>query len=61
MDEKEKEGGKKKKLVQQKCRFKITGRKENVEEAKKRILVHVERFVSHSFSLKETKKIDAFF
>ena len=46
MDEKEKEGGKKKKTTHQKSRIKITGRKENVEEAKKRVLAQVERLVS---------------
>ena len=43
---KEKEGGKKKKAVTLKSKVKITGRKENVEEAKKRILGQVERLVS---------------
>ncbi|KAJ7045724.1 hypothetical protein C8F04DRAFT_447034 [Mycena alexandri] len=45
VDEKEKEaGGKKKKsAVHQKSKVKITGRKENVEEAKKRILAQIER------------------
>jgi len=46
MDEKEKEGGKKKKATHQKSRVKITGRKENVEEAKKRVLAQIERLVS---------------
>jgi predicted PilT family ATPase len=46
-DEKEKEGGKKKKAAHQKCHVKITGRKENAEEAKKRILAQVERLVGH--------------
>lgn len=48
MDDKDKDGGKKKKAVHQKCRIKITGRKENAEEAKKRILAQVERLVGHS-------------
>ncbi|KAJ7039151.1 hypothetical protein C8F04DRAFT_1320207 [Mycena alexandri] len=45
VDEKEKEaGGKKKKLaIHQKSKVKITGRKENVEEAKKRILAQIKR------------------
>ena len=37
--------GKKKKPVHSKAKVKITGRKENVEEAKKRILMHAERLV----------------
>ena len=37
--------GKKKKPVHTKAKVKITGRKENVEEAKKRILMHAERLV----------------
>lgn len=68
VDEKEKEGGKKKKVVHQKSRVKvkherlivasligrlqITGRKENVEEAKKRILAQIDRLVS------STKKLE---
>lgn len=45
-DEEEREsGGKKKKTAGQKSKVKITGRKENVEEAKKRILAQVERLV----------------
>ena len=48
MDEKDKDGGKRKKAVHQKCRIKITGRKENTEEAKKRILAQVERLVGYS-------------
>ena len=47
VDEKEEKGGKKKKVAHQKCRIKITGRKENAEEAKKRILAQVERLVSY--------------
>ncbi|KAJ7188034.1 hypothetical protein C8R46DRAFT_1053419 [Mycena filopes] len=44
VDEKEKEvSGKKKKAVHQRSKVKITGRKENVEEAKKRILAQIER------------------
>ena len=46
VDEKEKEGGKKKKAMHQRSKVKITGRKENVEEAKKRILTQLERLVS---------------
>lgn len=49
LDEKEEKGGKKKKLTHQKCRIKITGRKENAEEAKKRILAQVERLVSYIY------------
>jgi len=46
-DEEDKElNGKKKKTVAQKSKVKITGREENVEEAKKRILAQVERLVS---------------
>ncbi|KDQ53462.1 hypothetical protein JAAARDRAFT_136870 [Jaapia argillacea MUCL 33604] len=47
-DEKEKEGGKKKKVVHQKSKVKITGRKENVEEAKKRILAQAERLADET-------------
>lgn len=48
-DEKEKEAGKKKKTaVHQKSKVKITGRKENVEEAKKRILSQVERIADET-------------
>ncbi|KAG2146037.1 uncharacterized protein EDB93DRAFT_1287176 [Suillus bovinus] len=47
-DEKEKETGKKKKAVHQKSKVKITGRKENVEEAKKRILSQVERLADET-------------
>lgn len=48
-DEKEKEAGKKKKaVVHQKSKVKITGRKENVEEAKKRILSQVERLADET-------------
>lgn len=47
VDEKEKESGKKsKKVAHSKSKIKITGRKENVEEAKKRILAQCERLVS---------------
>ncbi|KDR75234.1 hypothetical protein GALMADRAFT_69452 [Galerina marginata CBS 339.88] len=45
-EDKEKEGGKKKKAVHQKS--KITGRKENVEEAKKRILAQIERLADET-------------
>ncbi|PPQ62912.1 hypothetical protein CVT24_006152 [Panaeolus cyanescens] len=48
IDEKEKEGGKRKKVVHQKSKIKITGRKENVEEAKKRILAQVERLADET-------------
>ncbi|KAG5648617.1 hypothetical protein DXG03_003228 [Asterophora parasitica] len=48
VDEKEKEGGKKKKAVHQKSKVKITGRKENVEEAKKRILSQIERLADET-------------
>ncbi|KAF5351639.1 hypothetical protein D9756_007548 [Leucocoprinus leucothites] len=48
-DEEEKEpSGKKKKVAAQKSRVKITGRKENVEEAKKRILAQVERLADET-------------
>ncbi|TFK44402.1 hypothetical protein BDQ12DRAFT_641030 [Crucibulum laeve] len=47
-DEKEKEGGKKKKAAHQKSKVKITGRKENVEEAKKRILTQIERLADET-------------
>ncbi|KAG1734692.1 uncharacterized protein EDB91DRAFT_1146341 [Suillus paluster] len=47
-DEKEKEAGKKKKAAHQKSKVKITGRKENVEEAKKRILSQVERLADET-------------
>ncbi|KAF8348341.1 hypothetical protein F5887DRAFT_953169 [Amanita rubescens] len=43
VEEKEKESGRKKKAILQKSKIKITGRKENVEEAKKRIQAQVER------------------
>ncbi|KIK92825.1 hypothetical protein PAXRUDRAFT_829588 [Paxillus rubicundulus Ve08.2h10] len=48
IEEKEKESGKKKKPVHLKSKFKITGRKENVEEAKKRILAQVERLADET-------------
>ncbi|KAF8628885.1 hypothetical protein AX15_003671 [Amanita polypyramis BW_CC] len=48
VEEKEKEGGKKKKNAHQKSKIKITGRKENVEEAKKRILAQVERIADET-------------
>ncbi|EIN11853.1 hypothetical protein PUNSTDRAFT_99129 [Punctularia strigosozonata HHB-11173 SS5] len=47
-EDKEKEGGKKKKGAHQKSHVKITGRKENVEEAKKRILTQVERLADET-------------
>lgn len=50
-DEKEKEAGKKKKATHQKSRVKITGRKENAEEAKKRILSQVERLADETFEV----------
>ncbi|TRM69469.1 hypothetical protein BD626DRAFT_392577 [Schizophyllum amplum] len=46
--EKDKEGGKKKKAVHQKAKVTIVGRKENVEEAKKRILGQVERLADET-------------
>ena len=46
-EDKDKDVGKKKKVTQQKARVKITGRKENVEEAKKRIIMHADRLVSY--------------
>ncbi|KAJ7346831.1 hypothetical protein DFH08DRAFT_914794 [Mycena albidolilacea] len=49
VDEKEKEtGGRKKKAVNQKSKVTITGRKENVEEAKKRILAQIERLADET-------------
>ncbi|KAG9316397.1 hypothetical protein JVU11DRAFT_2430 [Chiua virens] len=57
-DEREKDSSKKKKPVHQKSKFKITGRKENVEEAKKRILAQVERLAEET---SETLKIPAEF
>ncbi|KAJ7496037.1 hypothetical protein B0H11DRAFT_2227032 [Mycena galericulata] len=48
VDEKDKEVGKKKKVVHQKSKVKITGRKENVEEAKKRILAQIERLADET-------------
>ncbi|KAH9935324.1 uncharacterized protein B0H18DRAFT_975337 [Fomitopsis serialis] len=47
-DDKEQVVGKKKKAVQQTSHVKITGRKENVEEAKKRILTQVERLADET-------------
>ncbi|KXN91057.1 Vigilin 1, partial [Leucoagaricus sp. SymC.cos] len=48
-DEEDKESsGKKKKSTVQKSKVKITGRKENVEEAKKRILAQVERLADET-------------
>ncbi|EGO25375.1 hypothetical protein SERLADRAFT_368777 [Serpula lacrymans var. lacrymans S7.9] len=47
VDEKEKENGKKKK-AHQKSKVKITGRKENVEEAKRRIIAQVERLADET-------------
>jgi polyribonucleotide nucleotidyltransferase len=44
----EKEVGKRKKVVHQKSKVKITGRKENVEEAKKRILTQIERLADET-------------
>ncbi|KAI5121582.1 hypothetical protein M0805_000761 [Coniferiporia weirii] len=48
VEEKEKEGNKKKKASTQKAKVKIVGRKENVEEAKKRILGQVERLADET-------------
>ncbi|EIW83125.1 hypothetical protein CONPUDRAFT_81194 [Coniophora puteana RWD-64-598 SS2] len=47
-DEKDKEFSKKKRTAHQKSKIKITGRKENVEEAKKRILAQVERLADET-------------
>ncbi|THH21363.1 hypothetical protein EW146_g179 [Bondarzewia mesenterica] len=47
-DEKEKEVGKKKKVIHQKSKVQIVGRKENVEEAKRRILTQVERLADET-------------
>ncbi|KAK7472678.1 hypothetical protein VKT23_000791 [Stygiomarasmius scandens] len=47
-DDKEKESGKKKKVTHQKSKVTITGRKENVEEAQKRILAQVERLADET-------------
>lgn len=47
-DDKEQVVGKKKKAVHQKSHIKITGRKENVEEAKKRILTQVDRLADET-------------
>ncbi|KAJ7072109.1 hypothetical protein C8F01DRAFT_1297135 [Mycena amicta] len=44
----EKDTGKKKKGLHQKSKVKITGRKENVEEAKKRILAQIERLADET-------------
>lgn len=54
-DDKEKDTGKKKKAAQ-KAKVKIVGRKENVEEAKRRILSQVERLADET---SETLKIPA--
>lgn len=48
VEEKEKEGSKKKKAVHQRSKVTITGRKENVEEAKRRILAQVERLADET-------------
>ncbi|PPR02413.1 hypothetical protein CVT26_011381 [Gymnopilus dilepis] len=49
VEDKEKETGKKKKaLVHSRSTIKITGRKENVEEAKKRILAQIERLADET-------------
>lgn len=48
VDEKEKDGAKKKKAAHQRSKVKITGRKENVEEAKKRILTQIERLADET-------------
>ncbi|KAJ7091167.1 hypothetical protein C8R44DRAFT_891570 [Mycena epipterygia] len=48
VDEKEKDAGKKKKAAHQKSKVKITGRKENVEDAKKRILAQIERLADET-------------
>ncbi|KAI6135670.1 hypothetical protein EV401DRAFT_2084938 [Pisolithus croceorrhizus] len=56
VDDKEKEFSKKKKSATQKAKLKITGRKENADEAKKRILVQVEKLADETT---ETLKIPA--
>ncbi|KAF8904496.1 hypothetical protein CPB84DRAFT_1814479 [Gymnopilus junonius] len=48
VEDKEKEGSKKKKTAHSKSTVKITGRKENVEEAKKRILTQIERLADET-------------
>ncbi|KAG7098781.1 hypothetical protein E1B28_000688 [Marasmius oreades] len=48
VEDKDKEGAKKKRAVHQKSKVKITGRKENVEEAQKRILAQVERLADET-------------
>ncbi|KAJ7200694.1 hypothetical protein C8J57DRAFT_424290 [Mycena rebaudengoi] len=49
VDEKDKETtGKKKKVAHQKSKVKITGRKENVEDAKRRILAQIERLADET-------------
>ncbi|XP_006460828.1 hypothetical protein AGABI2DRAFT_221059 [Agaricus bisporus var. bisporus H97] len=51
-DEEDREtNGKKKKGSSQKSKVKITGRKENVEEAKKRILAQVDRLADETFEV----------
>ncbi|PSR98936.1 hypothetical protein PHLCEN_2v4256 [Hermanssonia centrifuga] len=47
-DEKDKDVGKKKKAVQQKAKVKITGRKENAEEAKRRIINQADRLADET-------------
>ncbi|KAF9568060.1 hypothetical protein CPC08DRAFT_746592 [Agrocybe pediades] len=47
-EDKEKDSGKKKKVTHQKSKVKITGRKENVEEAKKRIITQVDRLADET-------------
>ncbi|KIL65972.1 hypothetical protein M378DRAFT_10544 [Amanita muscaria Koide BX008] len=47
-EDKEKEGGKRKKVLHQKSKFRITGRKENAEETRKRILAQVERIADET-------------
>ncbi|KAJ3555402.1 hypothetical protein NM688_g2599 [Phlebia brevispora] len=48
-DDKDKDASvKKKKAVHQKAKVKITGRKENVEEAKKRIIMHADRLADET-------------
>ncbi|RDB25479.1 Vigilin 1 [Hypsizygus marmoreus] len=48
VDEKDNGSGKKKKVVHQKSKVKITGRQENVEEAKRRILSQLERLADET-------------
>ncbi|KAL5507527.1 hypothetical protein ACEPAH_6983 [Sanghuangporus vaninii] len=51
VEEKEKDASKKKKGTTQKAKVKIVGRKENAEEAKRRILSQVERLADETFEI----------